>query len=156
MKSIRTPEIEQEIIERLSAGEPLEQICRDEHMPAVRTVNDWRAADERLSADIARARILGFDAIAESCLEIADDGRNDWMERQDSNGGTSGWSLNGEHVQRSKLRVETRLKLLAKWDPTRYGDQQKVELTGANGGPIDNKWTVEFIRPKDAEATGSE
>ena len=25
-------------------------------------------------------------------------------------------------IQRSKLRVETRLKLLAKWCPTRYGD----------------------------------
>ena len=37
-------------------------------------------------------------------------------------------SLNAEHIQRSKLRVETRLKLLAKWDPKRYGERQQVDV----------------------------
>jgi len=30
-------------------------------------------------------------------------------------------TIDGEHVSRSKLRIETRLKLLACWDPKRYG-----------------------------------
>ena len=34
--------------------------------------------------------------------------------------------FDSEHVQRSKLRVETRLKLLAKWDPRRYGDRLQL------------------------------
>lgn len=42
--------------------------------------------------------------------------------------------MNTEHVQRSKLRIETRLKLLAKWNPKKWGE--KVDLN--HGGQADN------------------
>ena len=129
-----TPETVTEICERLAKGEPLAVICRDDHMPHPTTVRDWMAADESISRAIARAREDGEDAIAATCLTIADDATNDWMER---NGHDSpGYTLNGEHVQRSKLRIDTRLKLLAKWNPKKYGDKQSHEITGANGGPL--------------------
>jgi hypothetical protein len=35
-----------------------------------------------------------------------------------------------EWISRSKLRVETRLKLLAKWDPKRYGDRLNLDHSG--------------------------
>lgn len=127
-KSTYTPEIADEICERLAEGEPLRQICRDLHMPAWRTVYDWIRQNEEFSARIAHARELGFDAIAEEALDIADDARNDWMERRGEN--AEGYELNGEHVQRSKLRIETRLKLLAKWSPKKYGDKQQIEHSG--------------------------
>jgi len=117
----------QEITERLSQGEPLAQICRDEGMPAARTVREWQQNDEKVSAAIARAREEGFDAIAAECLDIADDSRNDWMNRAADAGDEQALQFNGEHVQRSKLRVDTRLKLLAKWDPKRYGDRLAVD-----------------------------
>jgi hypothetical protein len=92
------------------------------------------ARDPDLAAHIARAREVGYDAIAEECLQIADDGTNDWMEKLDKDGVPIGWQLNGEHVQRSKVRIETRLKLLAKWS-NKYSD--KTVITGdANGAPI--------------------
>lgn len=116
-----------EITERLSQGEPLAQICRDEGMPAARTVREWQQNDEQVSAAIARAREEGFDAIAAECLDIADDGRNDWMNRAADAGDEQALQFNGEHVRRSKLRVDTRLKLLAKWDPKRYGDRLAVD-----------------------------
>lgn len=92
-----------EICERLSKGEPLAQICRDEHMPDPATVWKWQQADADVTQGIARARETGFDQIALDALRIADD-------------------KEGEH-QRDRLRVDTRLKLLAKWDPKRYGDR---------------------------------
>lgn len=113
-------DVADEIAERLSKGEPLEQICRDEHMPAVRTVSDWKKANEAFSADIARARDEGYDAIAAECLEIADQTAFDTINTE------NGERANTEWIQRSKLRIETRLKLLAKWDPRRYGD--KIDL----------------------------
>lgn len=129
-KDSYTQKIADEICERIAQGEPLRQICRDEGMPAWRTVYDWINKYEDFSTAIARARELGYDAIAEETLDIADEGTNDWMEKLGADGQPIGWQLNGEHVQRSKLRIETRLKLLAKWSPKKYGDKQQVEMSG--------------------------
>lgn len=138
----------QKICERIADGEPLRQICREQGMPAYRTFYDWidkdnallsnenedvRATSLNLSARFARAREDGHDAIAEEALKIADDGTNDWMEKQDKDGKNIGWQLNGEHVQRSKLRIETRLKLLSKWNPKKYGDKVELSGPGENG-----------------------
>ena len=95
-----------EIVERLAKGEPLTQICLSENLPAWRTVYDWSEANPAFAAAIARARSHGFDVIASDCLTIADEKDGD--------------------PQRDRLRVDTRLKLLAKWDPKRYGDLLKL------------------------------
>jgi len=121
----RTPEVVAEILRRLGEGEPLAAICRDEGMPSTTVWGDWRRADEALDIAHARARDDGYDKIASDALEIADNGSNDWMAANDPE--NPGFALNREHIQRSKLRVETRLKLLAKWDPKRYGD--KLDMT---------------------------
>lgn len=113
------------ICERLALGEPLAQICRDEGMPHPSTVRDWMAAREDVSRAIARAREDGFDQIAMDALRIADYGDDDRVPDSDGNLRTD-----SEVIQRSKLRVETRLKLLAKWDPKRYGDRQTIEHDG--------------------------
>lgn len=125
-----TQEIADEICERLGEGEPLRQICRDERMPHWTTVYDWKATDEAFSLRIAHAREAGFDAIAADCLNIADETTFDTISTE------NGDRANTEWISRSKLRIETRLKLLAKWDPKRYGDKVTNEHTGADGGPV--------------------
>ena len=105
-------------------------------MPAWRTVYDWKVSHPEISAGIARAREAGEEVIAADCLEIADDGRNDWMERLAPDGKPIGWMLNGEHVQRSKLRIETRLKLLAKWNPKKYGEATLLKHGDAEGNKL--------------------
>lgn len=78
---------------------------------------------EEVSAAIARARILGHDAIAARTRQTARG------KTADEGGDSSG------DVQRDKLIIETDLKLLAKWDPKRYGDL--IKLSGADGvGPV--------------------
>jgi len=129
-----TPELAREICDRLSRAEPLAVICRDEHMPCDNTVRAWQEVNGEFSAAIARAREDGFDRLARECLEIADDARNDYVERLAKEGdeqAAAAMAYDSEHVQRSKLRIETRLKLLAKWDPKRYGE--KLELGGEVG-----------------------
>lgn len=123
-----TSELATAICERISKGEPLAQICRDEGMPHPTTFRDWcdagRELDSGLSLVIAyaRAREDGFDAIAVDCLHIADESGSDTKI------GREGQEVcDSEWISRSKLRVETRLKLLAKWDPKRYGERQTVE-----------------------------
>jgi hypothetical protein len=65
------------------------------------------------------------DVLFEEALTISDDGRNDWMARNDPN--NIGWQFNGEHIQRSKLRVDTRKWAASKLNPSRYGDKLAVE-----------------------------
>lgn len=99
-------------------------------MPAVRTVSDWKDTQEGFSANFARARLDGFDTLAAQCLDIADDEQHDWLMTQ------KGTITNDVAIGRARLQVDTRLKLLAKWDPKRYGDKTSMELTGADGGPV--------------------
>lgn len=124
--SAYTPKLAEAICARLATGETLTSICSAENMPAVRTISDWKTAHEAFSANFARARDEGFDAIAADCLAIADDKSGDVRIIGSEDGERE--VCNTEFVQRAKLRIETRLKLLAKWDPKRYGERQEVDL----------------------------
>lgn len=126
-----TPELAAEICERLSNGEPLRQICRDEHMPAWQKIYEWMAKDAELSGAIARARVMGYDAIAEETLLIADTPEWGLTESVGPNGQTV---TKQDMLGHRKLRIETRLKLLAKWDPKRYGE--RLSLGGDKENPI--------------------
>jgi hypothetical protein len=100
-------------------------------MPPEPTVRGW-SLDASLTdfvAQYALARQAGYARMAEELLEIADDGTNDWMEREDGSP-----ALNSEHVQRSRLRVDTRKWLLSKVLPKIYGD--KLQIGGDGGEPI--------------------
>lgn len=139
----RTPEVEERIISGLCEGTPLRELCRQAGMPGWRAVYNWIAADADFATRVAHARDIGFDAIAEDVLEIADDGTNDYMKRKRKDGSTEN-VLDTEHVQRSKLRIETRLKLLACWNPKKYGTKQTVDVGNKEGetlkvdGNVDN------------------
>ena len=125
-KTSYTAKIGAEICERLAEGEPLRKICRDTHMPAWRTVYDWMERDKDFAARIARARSLGFDAIAEEALEISDT-PVEGEETEDD--GEKVKVKRGDMLGHRKLQVETRLKLLAKWSPEKYGEKRSVDLT---------------------------
>ena len=124
------PEIARIICEQLSEGVPLRQICRDnEGFPAWRTVYDWMGRDEALSASIARARDIGYDALAEECLLIADTPQFGQKQVMSDEGATTTIE---DMLGHRKLQIETRLKLLAKFHPTKYGD--RVAIEGVEGG----------------------
>jgi hypothetical protein len=129
-----TPELAVEICERLSDGEPLRQICRDEHMPAWTAIYAWAAQDKALSERIAQAREQGYDAIAEDLLAIADTPLMGDTETSSANGLTI---TRQDMLGHRKLQIETRLKLLAKWNPKKYGDRQIV--AGDKDNPLEVK-----------------
>lgn len=128
--SLYTEEIAEEICRRIAEGETLKEICRDESFPHESTVRSWVLDDRQgFSTRYARARELQLECWAEEIQEIGDDGNNDWMARLGKEGQSIGWQLNGEHVQRSTLRVNNRKWLLSKLKPERYGDS--LNLTGS-------------------------
>jgi hypothetical protein len=133
-----TPEIADEICRRLSEGEPLRQICRDEHMPAWQKIYEWMMKDEVLSGAIAHARDMGYDAMAEECLIIADTPQLGQAQVMDDKG--SRITIE-DMLGHRKLQIETRLKLLAKFNPKKYGD--KVQVAGDPENPMQTKITFD-------------
>ena len=129
-----TPEIAKEICQQLADGIPLRQICRQDGFPAWQTVYDWMYRDDALGEEgvglsraIAHARELGQDAIAEDIFnEVSME-----PERILSEGGGR---IDSGYVQLIKARAEIKLKLLAKWNPKRYGD--RVALAGDAENPL--------------------
>jgi len=119
-------ELVKTICERLSKGEPLAVICRDEGMPSDDAVRDWMERDDvgpEVSRLIARAREKGEDAIAIQALEILDEPPRMTETKY-------GAQVDSGDVALRRARFEGRLKLLAKWNPRRWGERQQIEHTG--------------------------
>ena len=134
-----TDEIADRICEELCDGRSLVDICKPDDMPNRSTVFRW-LADERYAtfrAMYAHAREVQAEYLADEIIEISDDGRNDWMERNGEN--NEGWQTNGEALQRSKLRVDARKWIASKLKPRKYGDLTRTELSGPGGKPIETK-----------------
>lgn len=123
----------------LADGKTLREVCRADGMPSESTVRGWALKDDDARpgffTQYARAREIGYHGMFDEVLEIADDGVNDWMLRQGDDKEKL-YVLNGEHVQRSRLRVDTRKWALSKALPKIYGDRVLNEVTGKDGGPI--------------------
>jgi hypothetical protein len=135
-----SPELAEEICQRLSEGEPLRKICRDEHMPFWTRIYDWMSKDEKLSVAIAYARDMGYDAMAEECLIIADTPQLGQAQVMDDKG--SRITIE-DMLGHRKLQIETRLKLLAKFNPKKYGD--KVQVGGDPENPVHTKVTFDVF-----------
>lgn len=140
-----TPEIADMICSRLSEGESLRSVCKDPEMPVASTVFAWMRKYEEFSKQYARAKEEAADAMFEEIQDIADDGTNDWMEVNNQDGDCVGWKINGEALQRSRLRVDTRKWMMSKMKPKKYGDKiqtehsGKVEYTGLTDEQLNNK-----------------
>ena len=73
-----------------------------------------------VSANIARAREAGEDVIAAQVLEIVDTAPAKVNTMH-------GDQIDSGDVANRKMRAEYRLKLLAKWNPKRWGE--RIDLT---------------------------
>jgi Bacteriophage Sf6, terminase small subunit-like len=128
-----TQQLADAICNRMASGESLRQICKDGSMPALSTVLKWVSERPDFEAKYTQARERLMEYWAEEIIEICDDGTNDWIEREAKDG--SKYSVfDHEHVQRSRLRVDSRKWLMSKMLPRKYGD--KVAVTGSDGGPL--------------------
>jgi hypothetical protein len=127
-----SPELIDELCGRLCEGRSLRSICKDEGMPSTATVFRWLREHPEFQEQYARAKREGVEALVDEIPDIADDGSNDWMEKLNADGEQIGWTLNGEHVQRSKLRIDARKWIAAKLAPKLYGE--KVDLN--HGGSV--------------------
>lgn len=127
--TIFSAEIAERICVGLAGGTPMSILCTEPGMPSARTVRDWLEGDAEFAEEVAMAKEAGFDRIAMEALAIADDSTHDTIETR------NGLAPNRDWLARAKMRVDTRLKLLAKWDMQRYGGKAggdvKVNMLGS-------------------------
>lgn len=117
-------QIKHDVLIGLMGGIPLTVIARQNGV-SQSLIAKWEKRDPTFAEDVAAARALGWDSLAAQCLEIADDRSDDVM--YDAEGVPH---PNTANVLSRKLMIETRLKLLSKWDSGRYGDAKTVKVEG--------------------------
>lgn len=122
-----TDEMADIICERIADGESLKAICEDEAMPSKATVFKWLSQQPAFVDKYARAREAQADALFDDILSIADDGRNDWMERRGEE--DAGWVANGENIRRAQLRIDARKWMAGKLRPKKYGEKLDIDGT---------------------------
>lgn len=121
------------ICEMIADGQSLRAICKSEEMPSTSTVCKWLGKNTEFAEQYARAREAQADTLFDEILDIADDASNDWMERNGEE--NEGWQLNGEHIQRSRLRIDAR-KWMAGKLKGKYSEKTVHEHGGIDGAPI--------------------
>lgn len=128
--STYTVEVFQTICDRVHAGETLTAVCRDPDLPSRTTVRKWMSQNPETDAMFAWAREGLHDSWAEEIIGIADDGTTDYITKTGRNGHEYE-AVDQDHIQRSRLRVDSRKWLLSKLRPGQYGDHVEVQHTGA-------------------------
>jgi hypothetical protein len=121
------------ICDQLAEGLSLREVCRQDGMPSKSMVMRWLHEHPSFRDQYTRAKDIGIEAIAEDILDIADDAKNDWMERNAEE--DRGWIANGENVRRSQIRIDARKWLLSKLAPKKYGDKLDLKHSGSIATP---------------------
>jgi len=119
--TIYSQELADKLCCQLAEGRSMRSICRQAEMPGQTTIYRWLSDNEGFREQYAKARELQADTLFDEIIDIADDSTNDWMERD------GGLEVNGEHIQRTRLRIDTRKWMAGKLRPKKYGERIEHE-----------------------------
>ena len=122
-------EVTDEICRRVIEGQTIAEIGSSPGMPHFTTIWDWVGRYPEFCQMWLIAKRAQMLRESELILEIADDGRNDWMQRRVEEGFEP--IIDKEHIARSRLRIEARKWLMAKLMPSIFGERLAVEHSGS-------------------------
>lgn len=128
-----TNKLADKICKMIAQGQSVRSICSKKDMISMQTFFRWLRENDKFREQYACACEERSYMHAEEIIEIADDATNDYMEQHDESDELTGYKLNGENIQRSRLRIDTRKWLMSKLNPKVYGD--KLDMT-TNGNAI--------------------
>ena len=126
-----TPETAAEICQRIAAGESVRHICKDDAMPADRTVWKWLTIHSEFAQQYARARVAQADVYAAEIIDIADRCRRGVITR-DKDGKIE--TETRDMVERSRLMIDARKWAASKLAPKKYGDRVGIGLDPETAG----------------------
>lgn len=145
--SVMTEAICDEILNRISLGESLMDICEfSPHLPERSTVQRYVERDASFAAAYSRARVEWARAQGDVILRIADDSDRDWEEKT-TFGGKTELRPNREVVDRSKLRIATRQWLMERYGKTLFSQDATKLNPNDSGAAEDIKKDATVIAP---------
>lgn len=128
-RTLHSKRLADEICRRLARGRSLASIGRDPGMPAAPTVVDWVNKNvDGFGPAYARAREVGYAAMADEILEIADDGTKDWKKARGRRS-----RLNRENLRCARLRIAARQWLFAQARPYHERSPLVIEIVRFSG-----------------------
>jgi hypothetical protein len=97
---------------------------QNKHWPSVAHIFRWLHNNPLFREQYTRAKQNQIESFVDDVIDIADDSTNDWMVN--ANGTTV---ANHDHINRARLRIDTRKWLASKLAPKIYGDKKDDKVS---------------------------
>lgn len=129
-------ELSDRICARLSEGESMRSVCRDDAMPVLTTIFRWLRTKEEFRQQYEIAKEESAESLADEMVDIADyeagqplmeDGLPVMVD------GKVVMTIDGPSVSHAKLRIDTRKWAASKLKPKKYGEKIQQEITPGEG-----------------------
>lgn len=131
-------EMADKVCELIMDGYSLRKIEAVEGMPRRLDILRWLRENKPFQTQYAGAREEQADVLADEILEISDDGKLDYKIDPER-----GLVIDGDNIQRAKLRVDSRKWIASKLKPKKYGEKQTI--AGDPDAPLKTDVTLRVI-----------
>ena len=118
---------------RISEGESLRKILKDEGMPPQSVVYEWLLRHPAFAEQYTRAREEQADTLADEIIAIADESPQT-VEVRDRDGNVLDIKIDSGYVNYQRQRIDARKWTAMKLKPKKYGE--RVALAGDADSPI--------------------
>lgn len=108
---------------RLMLGQSMNSICKLDMYPKKTTIYRWLLEKPDFRDKYQQAREMQQEHYLDEIIEIADDGDSDYVQKK----GSDHEQFNSEHVQRSRLRVDTRKWVMERMAARKYAPKSQVD-----------------------------
>lgn len=117
-----------EIIEKISNGESLTSILKNDNMPCFTTFYKWIEDNKENLERYARACEVRSDIIFDEMIQISDTPVEGVMIETDDSGRTK--EKKGDMLGHRRLQIDTRKWILSKMNPKKYGEKLDIGHSG--------------------------
>lgn len=114
--TLYTEELAAQILELMSEGKLVTEICRMDGMPARTTLHRWTEERPDFGTAYARARVFQAEAVGEQAFLTGRDGQGD--------------------AARVRVAMDAGRWLASRINPEKWEGRQKLEHSGPDGGPM--------------------
>lgn len=123
------------IFKRMREGESLREICSDDELPDISSIERWLAADPELYAQYTRARESRGDYWADRSIKVVIEPPR-LVEDPNHKAGAGATRMDSADVAWKRLQADTFKWVAARMHPNQYADKVKQEISGSDGGPL--------------------